>query len=129
MSSHYTATQPPHLAGRWQYAMLTSRGGGPICGCARDDGHDTREAAERHYWETATATPHVHAWSDPDALRKCERCDDWTDLRISVRVGHLHDNVHVLCGDHAAGLRDASTRVDAVRELVPFGPGRESWSL
>ncbi len=124
--NHYTAMQPPHLNGRWQYVQLSRRGGGPICGCTIDEGHETREEAERHMWETYTALAYVHEFDDPLIQRRCEECTEWTTHRIIVRVNHLHDDVHVLCSAHRGQL-DPDAALAWVRDLVPFQPNRESF--
>lgn len=127
--NHYVATQPPHLNGRWQYAVLTSRGGGPICGCVLEDGHDTREDAERHLYETALANMvPPHQWREPEQLLRCEQCAEWTDVRVGVQVHHFASpGARVLCEVCAAPFFDELRWSDAVRELVPFRPGVESW--
>lgn len=126
--NHYVAMQPPHLAGLWQYAMLNSRGGGPICGCTSDQGHDTSEGAERHLYDTVIDNMVApHTWADPELLQRCERCSEWTDARLMVQVHHFdHAGVHVMCPVCAAPFTAENWRA-AVRELVPFRPGAESW--
>jgi hypothetical protein len=121
LMNHYTAFQPPHLDGQWQYAMLGKRGGGPICGCEHD--HATQEEAERHLYETALANAHVHSWETPDEQRKCEICDEWTTFKTVVRLRHIHNDVHVLCTAHQVREGDS----DAVRAMIPFQPGVESF--
>jgi hypothetical protein len=122
--NHYVAVQPAHLNGRWQYGMINSRGGGgPICGCAWDEGHETREEAERHLYETYMVDHHVHLYVDEGEQRRCERCETWTQQRLTVRLHHIHDNVHVLCERCVPAEPDEAF----LRELVPFRPGIESF--
>ena len=128
--NHYTAFQPPHLAGKWQFAMLARRGGGPVCGCGPDDGHATRQAAERHAYDTSIAHAHAHQWDDVDVRRRCahQGCDEWTNHRVHVRCWPYHfDEVLGMCTTHSALLFAGETRAAAIAELFPFKPGLESW--
>lgn len=125
------AFQPPHLDGRWQFCFLGSNGGGPICGCAREEGHATREEAERHYYEATIARARVTTYEEPDVQRKCEDCGAFTTHRVGVHgdiYGH-RDPVHVLCPAHAVGLGngDVSPQMSRLREVVPFVAGIETW--
>ena len=126
--NHHTAFQPPHLHGRWQYALLSERGGGPVCGCAWDDGHETREAAERHAYGTTVAHIYVHQWDDPNERRQCF-CGEWTNHRVSFRGHPYHiEAIRPVCLAHATPFFDDATRPAAVEQMFPFRPGLESWS-
>jgi len=128
---HLTAFQPADLNGLWQFAFLGSRGGGPICGCDRSEGHSTREEAERHYYETTLARATCQTYDDPDTQQRCESCGEFTTHRVWI-VGDIYghrDPVHVLCPAHAVGLgnEQVSPQVGRLRELVPFIAGVEMW--
>ena len=126
--NHLVAFQPPHLNGLWQFATLNSRGGGPICGCSLDEGHPTREEAERHHWETATNHAEPQSCEELDVQRPCARCAAWTTHRAITHVHDIDFEHHVLCANCAAPLFEPASRLEAVRELVPFVPGREIWA-
>ena len=127
--NHYAAIQPPHPEGLWQYAQTSRRGGGPICGCPRDQGHATRTLAERHFYLTTVAGARPYVSIDPDVAHRCDQCGSWTPRSIVTGLYHLDRAPHRLCDvcvpDDVIADRWRARRL--VRTLVPFVPGLESW--
>lgn len=84
------------------------RASGP---CAQhEDGHTTREEAERHFYEWTIAR--LGTVLLKDAQRKCEICGAWTDGGL---VPGSLGRVTVLCEDHRTKEHWAG--------LNPFEPG------
>lgn len=125
--NHDVAFQPSHLDGKWQYCSLNRRGGYVVCGCGRDDGHETREEAERHFYETSLEQMSMRDVRETRSAEHCEVCQDWTPKYIgSNDFGSWFGMaMHWLCDEHLPST-DEELR-DRVRTLWPFEPGRESW--
>jgi hypothetical protein len=77
-----------------------------------EDGHETREEAERHFWEWEMAQP-FSVFVEERHLRRCEICNEWTDARVRMYDGY---KTLVLCSIHQNRL--------SIEQLYPFAPGR-----
>lgn len=108
---NYYAARKRKTDGRWDWSRMNDGqivAAGPCVD--HDDGHDTKEGAELHYWEWTTAGFTVHQAAGQQ--RPCEKCETWTSQFIELADG---GNLAFLCPEH--------TNVEAVRELVPFEAG------
>lgn len=123
--NHYLAIQPTHLGGKWQYALTSSRGGGPVCGCDLNEGHETREEAERHHYDTSLASCEPRITSSGQA-EACTGCGEWTP-RYVTGTG-IFSTLHIPACESCVPA-DNQSLLDALTKARPFMPGIETFSL
>lgn len=110
---NYAAARQRQSNGRWDWTVRNDDRIWRVAPCDdHEDGHATREEAERHHWEYEMARP-IRVFQDPDEQRKCEVCSAWTHDRVK-QEGDWHQIV--LCSEH-------QTR-EAIEQLRPFSPGQ-----
>lgn len=112
--------------GRWQYATLNKRGGGPICGCHGAEGHDTAEEAERHYYDTSLANLTLRTSTTPGEARPCHECGTWTDSAVSMPFHGPFDKDSIPCCPTHMPDTDDEARALATK-VSPFRAGMESY--
>lgn len=97
---------------RWDWTVRNDDRYYRIAPCVdHDDGHETREEAERHWWDWATAE--LRESTLIDQQRPCAVCRAWTDLLAESRDGHL--GPVSLCETHR--------NTEGLRQAAPFHPG------
>ena len=79
---------------------------------SHEDGHATREGAERHFWEWEMAQS-FSVTNEQRHLRQCQICNAWTEARVLMYDGYT---MHVLCSIHQ--------NRPSLEKLHPFVPGR-----
>ncbi len=99
-------------AGKWHYTCSNSSGSSiyPVGACADHcPGHETPEAALRHYVE-GLAAGEIREREDPDEQKKCVKCAAWTQHRAML-WGVMHPDEIAICiapdHDARAALRAA----------------------
>jgi hypothetical protein len=111
----YSAARQRQSDGKWDWT--TQRGEAvyavPPCGDGCP-GHDTKEEAERHYYDYQLAKLKERS---QDIKCRCEAkdCDVWTNKTLDT---DLYD---------ATYLCDAHRNKEVFEQLHPFHPGREIW--
>jgi hypothetical protein len=125
---HNFAMQPEHLGGRWQYVSVSSHGGYPSCGCVPGTGHDTREEAERHHYETVLGRVKTLVTWDQDCARRCEGCKALTQRCLNAYVDTIFcdESPYRICLACFPDRDDAGW-IEVLRTLAPFQPNIESW--
>lgn len=97
---------------RWDWTVRNDDRFYRVDACAEhDDGHATREEAERHQWEWATSE--LTESTLIGVQHPCAVCQAWTDRAASTRDGH---------GSHIS-LCDEHRNVEGLRQAYPFRPG------
>lgn len=86
-------------AGKWHYTYSNSRGVFAVGSCANScDGHETSQAATRHYAE-GLALGELREIDDEAEQRRCVICNEWTQHRV-ILWGAPHFTPLAICAGH-----------------------------
>jgi len=107
--NYYEARQ--RTDGRWDWTVMNNEIVSRVEPCIdHEDGHATKEEAERHFYEHAVSTLREDTFSDAQEVCAHPECNRWTQKALSSRL--LYPMPTPLCDEH----RNA----DVFRGVRPF---------
>lgn len=113
---NYYESRQRQTDGRWDWTVMNDGRIRRATPCLQhEDGHATREEAERHFWEHEIATA-VSVNAPQNEKYRCEAppgCRDWTQMGWQIR----HHSPVWLCPLHHSR--------EVLKHLHPFKPGQK----
>lgn len=120
--------------GKWIMASLNRRGSYIVCGCVNEQGHDTAEDAQLHYYnhclQSMTLDRNLRTATQAGECVVCKTDLDkttWTPRFVNGdfygRFGGLHE---WLCDEHIPADDEALRQF--VQKVSPFEPNYEGWN-
>lgn len=114
---NYAEARQRKSDGRWNWTTMNDGRIWTSAPCTgHDDGHVTREEAERHFWEYELDSVRRFEIANDDAvtLQRCQICSAFTASHVRLADGYT---TFMLCPDH----QDRAS----LEQVHPFKAGRQ----